>query len=718
MTHRGVALLQVLVLCSGAAQAVVGQSAVPDIRSSARVKSIGFRFTGSESFTSAELGAVLALKGRSSLYGIRRVLGELPLIQSPGSQRFDPIELQKDVVRLTRFYQRSGFLRPAIDYELKTNADGTLVEVTFRINEGPAVTLRDLWIATRAGDADANLPSSLLPAWSRLETQLSKARGHRFGDAEAALLQDLTKAWLQDHGYPLPKVQLSRQSDSSQVDVTLRVEPGRRRRVGNIDVKGNRSVADGVVLRELPFETGEWYSAASLAAARMRLQQIDLFRQATIEVQPGIDADTSVGVQVQVMETGPRLSLAEVGYISEGAGISGRVQWNHPNFTGGARSLTTSLEVQTGAGAVSGPAEKLLRGSVSLTQPYVYVSQLSLIVGPFAEYRDDLQDQSTDIGLSTILLYRLGGLSSVALEYRYSASHIYEYRFGNASSGSINLGELLALQIPSLVDSLGRDIDRSSLALNGSFGNLDDLANPRRGWSIRPRAELTMPAALSTVQFGRLDVALSGFQPLSRKVGLAARISAGRLFPFGKSVPGPEDNPAYSLIRLRDETMTAGGTNDVRGWSSRLLGPKFPAIEANVVGADTVLSADGYGPIGALARLTGTLELRLPSPWMSSAWGTELFLDAGRVWTPDERFAVPVLEGESDFRFAAGAGLSYQTPVGAVRLSLGYKINPSDLDLRDANDVLNALLQGLPVTTAETAWTRRLHLHLSFGMTL
>jgi hypothetical protein len=32
--------------------------------------------------------------------------------------------------------------------------------------------------------------------------------------------------------------------------------------------------------------------------------------------------------------------------------------------------------------------------------------------------------------------------------------------------------------------------------------------------------------------------------------------------------------------------------------------------------------------------------------------------------------------------------------------------------------VLAALEQGLPATTAEPDWSRRLHLHLSFGMTL
>ena len=693
------------------------QVPVPDIHSSARVRSIGFRFTGTESFSAAELEGVLALKGRGSLYQVRRVLGELPFIRSPTTHRFDPVELQKDVVRLRRFYQRSGFPGPVIDYELQANDDGTNVKVTFVIDEGSAVRLRDLWIANRVGN-DGTLPSSLIPQWNKLETELAGGRGRRFGDAEAAALEDRATSWLRDHGYPSARVQATRQVDSSWVDVTLRVEPGKRRRLADIAVGGNNSVSDRVVLRELPFRTGQWYSASELAAGRSRLQQVDLFRQAAVNIDLGSPADTGVGVRVEVLESAPRLALAELGYISEGAGISGRVQWNHPNFTGGARSLTASLEAQTGAGAIGTEAEKLLRGSLSLTQPYVHVPRLSLVVGPFAEYRDDLQDRSVDVGLSTILLYRLGGLSSLALEYQYSASHIYEYRLGNASDGTIGLAKLVALQFPALVDSIGRDVDKSSITLTGSFGKTDNLANPRRGWSIRPRAEITVPAALTTVQFGRLDVTASGFHPLSRRVGLAARLSVGRLFPFGKSVPLPGDDPAVSLIRLRDETMTAGGTNDVRGWGSRLLGPKFPNVEARVEGSDTVLSADSYVPLGALARLSGTFELRLPFPGLPSAWGSQLFLDGGKVWTPDERFDLPLLSEDSDLRFSMGAGLSYQTPVGAVRFSLGYKLNPSALDVREAGQVLDALVQGLPATSVEPEWTQRLHLHLSFGMAL
>ena len=484
-------------------------------------------------------------------------------------------------------------------------------------------------------------------------------------------------------------------------------------------MEGNESVSDDIVLRQVPFRAGDWYSAAALGEGRTRIQQVDLFPQVQVGVDSSSLGDSNLPVRIEVQEARPRLALAEVGYISEGAGVTGRIQWNHPNFTGGARSLTASFEAQSGAGAIGTEAERLLRGSLNLTQPYIFAPRFSLVVGPFAEYRDDLSDRSAAIGLSTTLLYRLAPLSTVALQYQLSARRIYEYRFGDVSSGSIDLSEFLVDQIPGLIDSLGRNIDKSSLTLSGSFSHLDDITNPRRGWLLYPVAELTVPEPLTTVQFARLDLTASGFHPLGRNVVLAGRMSAGRLFPFGKSVPAPGEDARYEFIRLRDESMTAGGTNDVRGWGNRLLGPKFPDVDARVEGSDTVFSADGYVPIGALARVSGSLELRLPAPGLPSAWGTHLFLDGGKVWTPDERFTQAVsVPLENGVRFSTGAGISYLTPVGAVRLSLAYKLNPSTLDVRSADEVLDALLQDQPIESVEPDWSRRLHLHLSLGLAL
>jgi outer membrane protein insertion porin family len=700
-----------------ASTGAAAQDSIPFIRPRANVGSINFRFRSQQSFPPSELGRLLALKGRGSLYHVRSVLGKLPFIGDPAVHPFDAVELQKDVVRLRRFYQRSGFLAPEIDYEVDANPAGTLVDLTFLIHEGPSVALREL----HTSPADSlGLPDSLKEGWDELRRELASTRGRRFGDAEAAAAELQAATWLRNRGYPWASGQAKRQlaAGERQVDVSLEVNPGRRYRFGPVTVSGNKSVNDRVVLRELPFHSGEWYSATAVRDGRTQLQQIDLFPQALVNVDSTAALDSALPVRVQIQEGRSRLSLAEVGYISEGAGLTGRVQWNHPNFTGGARSLTTSLEAQSGIWAVGVEAERLLRGSLNLTQPYVFGPQFSLLVGPFAEYRDDLSDRSAAVGLSTTLVYQLGPLSFLALQYYLSARRIYEYRFGDVSSG-VSLFDFLSNTYPELIDSVGRNIDKSSFTLTGSFSRLDDLANPHRGWMVRPAAEITFPSPLTTIQFGRLDLTVSGFYPLGRNVVLASRVSVGRLFPFGKSVPAPGGNPVYSLIRLRDETMTAGGTNDVRGWGSRQLGPKFPDVEVRVEGTDTILSADGYVPLGALARATGTVELRLPAPGLPNSWGIHLFMDGGSAWTPDERFTrEQIVPGESDFRFSTGAGLNYLTPVGAIRLSLGYKINPSELDQRDANDVLQAIDNGLPVTSVEPDWMKRLHLHLSLGLSL
>jgi hypothetical protein len=50
-------------------------------------------------------------------------------------------------------------------------------------------------------------------------------------------------------------------------------------------------------------------------------------------------------------------------------------------------------------------------------------------------------------------------------------------------------------------------------------------------------------------------------------------------------------------------------------------------------------------------------------------------------------------------------------------VAVGYKLNPSPLDLRDPNDVLAALAAGTPIDDVPTSEWRRLQLHFSIGAT-
>ena len=79
-------------------------------------------------------------------------------------------------------------------------------------------------------------------------------------------MEERARAWLQNHGYAFAKVQATRQVDSNRWTSPCRVEPGPAAAGGTrLASMAMRSVSDQVVLRELPFRSGEWYSAEDLA---------------------------------------------------------------------------------------------------------------------------------------------------------------------------------------------------------------------------------------------------------------------------------------------------------------------------------------------------------------------------------------------------------------------------------------------------------------------
>jgi hemolysin activation/secretion protein len=103
-------------------------------------------------------------------------------------------------------------------------------------------------------------------------------------------------------------------------------------------------------------------------------------------------------------------------------------------------------------------------------------------------------------------------------------------------------------------------------------------------------------------------------------------------------------------------------------------------------------------------------------PLLGDPFQPYIFYDAGRVWIPDHRFALNagVLDEDKVYQ-SVGIGIGYTTVVGAIQVALGYKLNPSPLDLRSPQDVLDALRNGTSIDAAPTSSSRRFHLHFSIG---
>ena len=110
----------------------------------------------------------------------------------------------------------------------------------------------------------------------------------------------------------------------------------------------------------------------------------------------------------------------------------------------------------------------------------------------------------------------------------------------------------------------------------------------------------------------------------------------------------------------------AGGVGSVRGYQTASIGPK-----------------DIYGnATGGKEKIVGNAELFYPLLKGDKSVRVSGFFDIGRIsGIPVENEAVSNAESSyQDFRYSAGVGLAWNSPIGPLKFSYGYPINPQPLD--------------------------------------
>ena len=706
-----------LIVLLAASHQLRAQESLTRVGPKTQVASIAFRFEDGGDIPESELRSRISLTPLGGLVGLRRFFEFLPFVPPVGEHPFDPLELQRDVVRIRNYCRESGFPRAQARYEVEYHAKKDVVDVTFVVKEGPPLLVDRLEFRSDTGRLA--IPAELKDEWTSF-VEKERGRESRLGRDERKAFADSTWRWFRSKGYPFAASRTIAVEDTvaMRADLVVQAHTGPRARIDSIEVSGNELVPARHYARQLPVGPGDWYDAKALERGREQLSQMDIVRLALFEPprrQGG--NDSSVAVRLKVTENPPHLIRGEAG-VQSGGGVSTQMEWVDRRVFSGMRTLTATATAQTGLLALESPSEQLYRLGLTLFLPYVGRPELSAAGGPFVEYRDDIRDRSLAAGLTTSLVYAPAPFRSLSLAYGISHRRIYNYGFGDNLDPVAYL-PILGLAPPDQAGLLEKTRNRSVLTLEGSYGRLDRIANPRQGYVIRPRVEVTTPF-FNTSEYLLMDLNATAFVPLTRKIGFTFRAGGGRIFPYGNSVStAASESPFVSLLRLRDVTFTAGGTRDVRGWGSQLVGPKLPEVEFREGSGGTVDTvAQRYAPVGGLARLVGSAELQVPLPGFGDAWRGFVFLDGGKIWTPDSRFALGAGElDQDDFYAATGLGIGYQTIVGALQVALGYKLNPSPLDRRSPSDVLGALSSGGSIDALPTSGRRRLHLHFSIGST-
>ncbi|MGH9311284.1 MAG: BamA/TamA family outer membrane protein, partial [Vicinamibacterales bacterium] len=190
----------------------------------------------------------------------------------------------------------------------------------------------------------------------------------------------------------------------------------------------------------------------------------------------------------------------------------------------------------------------------------------------------------------------------------------------------------------------------------------DDLVEPSQGTFFSAESSLAARALGGQVGFAKTYLQGIWFKrlPGPRRIVFATRASVGLAdgFPQEPNPDDPEQKPIEDLPG--SERFFAGGDTTIRGFA------------LDTVGEPKTISALGF-PKGGNAVLILNAELRVPV-WKDI--GAAVFVDGGNVFERVTDFDFGELRGSSGF------GLRYRSPIGPIRVDLGFKMDRRELDTR------------------------------------
>lgn len=380
---------------------------------------------------------------------------------------------------------------------------------------------------------------------------------------------------------------------------------------GAVDVRGLGRVTKDVVLREVAFRADEPFDPALVDETVSRLRQLNLFE--SVRMVEDEDRDRRVDMTVVVREAPHREVRFGVGYDTE-EGVRGLAGWRSYDFLGGARQLGFSARAS------------LIRRTIAadFLQPHFpsHASRFRLLF---------LQEQQEEEGF-TVLRTRLTPRLEWDVTPRLSTYLFYRVEFDVLSSVEDPVERALA------PDATPDDAFLSSIGLGLDWVDVDSVVDPSEGYSLGLSVEPVGGALGGDASFLRLGAIGRGWAPLPWRVVLASRLDVGTLDPFA----GTDEVPVW-------ERAYAGGTDSVRGYARHRVGP----LAENE-------------PLGGQSWFIGSLEVRRP------IWGRvsgTLFTDAGHV--ARDSYSLPF----DDVSVGVGAGLRVATPIGPVRLDVGFPVD-------------------------------------------
>jgi outer membrane protein assembly factor BamA len=475
------------------------------------------------------------------------------------------------------------------------------------------------------------------------------------------------------------------------VRIVYHIKEGPQTRVRRILIGGYEHTRLGAIRREVHIKVKEPLREGDVVESQRRLYNLGVFNRVTIEPQNANGTDPEKDIAVLVEEAkrytfayGGGFEVQRLASTTNPTGSQiqaaprGILELSKLNLTGRGDSLSFKLRGSTLQG----------RALLGYSAPNTFASpRFSFQATAFAEKTRDINTFTEDRYEGSVqLTNRVTPLTT--LVYRYA------FRRVRVSNLRILSQEIPLFNQPTLVSQFGvtwfRDSrDNPADASKGSF-NSADLSDADTSFG-------------SSASFLRLFFQNSTYYPIKRRFSFARSTRFGFLIPYrdtvslsfsapsaSRCIAGiPPTGPAPTIIPLPERFFAGGGTS-LRGFALNQAGPRD--------------ACTGF-PVGGQAMLILNQEFRFPMrlPFVGTSLGGAIFYDGGNVYSrlsrisfrttlPEPTFAlqnpalpagptnVPVCATNCTnelnyFSHSIGLGVRYKTPVGPIRIDLGYQLN-------------------------------------------
>ncbi|HEX4524675.1 MAG TPA: outer membrane protein assembly factor BamA [Casimicrobiaceae bacterium] len=536
------------------------------------------------------------------------------------NDQYSKQKLQADLETLRSYYTNRGYLEFAVDStQVSITPDKQDIYITINITEGPRYTVSDVQLAGEL----------LLP-----EAELMRLIQVRSGDVYSReKLTQSTKALsdrLGSDGYAFANVNAVPEIDRVKrtAAFTFFIDPGRRVYIRRINISGNSKTRDEVIRRELRQLEGAWYDAARIERSKVRITRLNFFEDVNIETPAVPGSPDQVDIEVTVTEKSTGNLLAGVGYSSaDGVVLSGSISQN--NIFGTGNALAASINSSRVNRAIG----------LTYTEPYWTSDGVSRTL--------EIYNRNVDPSSLPIAQYSSESLGAAA-SFGVPITETDTITFGGRVEHTrIQLFDQSPPAYFRFVKDFGSVTNSYILTAGWSRDSRDSILFPSRGVLQSLLGELALP--FGDLTYYKLNYLVQWFTPMPLNTVLMLRGDFGyggglndKTLPFFKAYYG-------------------GGVGSVRGYETASLGPQD--LQGNVIGGreKIITNAELFFPLpGAKAN---DQSVRL-----------SVFTDAGMI---RDAGLQPELES---FRYSAGVGVAWNSPVGPLKLSyaIPLKTKPGD----------------------------------------